>query len=157
MANRKNFMSGVRASIADLIIDAKDLVFDIGELIDSYGYRGVYQKLRQSLYRLDRRGEIKRKSGDKYQLTKFGVVKLLPKIRRHLAKDKKVRILVFDIPETEKKRRDHFRRHIRMLGFKLHQKSVWVSYENCEQWLLPIIHYHKVGKYVSLYIGKHIW
>lgn len=41
--------------------------------------------------------------------------------------DKRWRIVLFDIPETERRRRDSFREKLKELGFGMIQKSVWIS------------------------------
>jgi len=105
---------------------------------------------------LRNQGEIEEVGEGYYRLTNKGVVRSLPYIRRKLTRDGKLRILVFDIPEKEKKRRNYFRRHIRLLGFRPFQKSVWISYENCEDWIEKLVDYHKVGDWVALYIGEHV-
>jgi DNA-binding transcriptional regulator PaaX len=102
-------------------------------------------------------GELKQLPNKRYRLTPLGVARVLPIVNRSLTTDGQIRIIVFDVPESERRRRDRFRRHIKLLGFKQHQKSVWVSRYNCEDWLTAIIDYHQVGNYVSLYIGNHIW
>ncbi len=95
--------------------------------------------------------------GKYYRLTQLGAVRMLPIIKKELAVDGKIRILVFDIPEGERKLRDRFRRHIKMLGFKQHQLSVWISRYKCEDWIEDLVDYHDVEGYVSLYVGEHIW
>ncbi len=44
-----------------------------------------------------------------------------------LRKDKKWQMVLFDIEETERKKRDNFRLELKKLGYKSMQKSVWVS------------------------------
>jgi DNA-binding transcriptional regulator PaaX len=99
-------------------------------------------------------GELERHGQDKYYLTDFGAMRLLPTLRLVKARDGNVRILVFDIPESHRQLRDRFRYHIKMLGFKQHQQSVWTSQYRCEEWIEWLIDYHKVGEYTSLYIGR---
>ncbi len=47
--------------------------------------------------------------------------------RKKLKKDGKYRIIIFDIPEKEKLKREYFRKGLKCLGFQQLQKSVWVS------------------------------
>ncbi len=101
-------------------------------------------------------GELERRGKDKYYLTDAGAAHLLPLLKPVLATDGQTRILVFDIPESHRGQRDTFRRHIKMLGFKQHQLSVWVSKYRCEDWIDWLINYHEVEDYTSLYIGKLI-
>lgn len=101
--------------------------------------------------------EIEKVEGNKYRFTTLGTTRALPEIHKKLAEDGRIRVLVFDVPEDKRSLRDAFRRHIKLLGFKKHQQSVWVSHYSCEDWLEQLLDYHKAGKYVSLYIGEHIW
>ncbi len=96
---------------------------------------------RNNFNQLERRGYIKstiNKDGVcNYKLTEKGRlriikarIKLLHLIRKKSKKnrkwDKKWRLLVFDIPEKRRRLRDDFRMHLRFLGFKQLQKSVWI-------------------------------
>jgi hypothetical protein len=115
--------------------------------------RGEFKKIFANLLNEQ---EIERIRPNKYRMTSLGVIQALPVIERHLAKDDKMRVLVFDIPENKRKQRDTFRRHIKLLGFKKHQQSVWVSKYDCESWLTELLDYHKLGDYVSLYLGVQV-
>ena len=121
-------------------------------------YRSMFQLqpniVRKMIDNLVREGELERRSRDKYYLTDLGAVRLLPVLRLVKATDGNTRILVFDIPESRRKLRDRFRYHIKLLGFKRHQQSVWVSQYQCEDWIEWLIGYHQVGDFVSLYIGR---
>ena len=101
-------------------------------------------------------GELERRGKGKYYLTDAGAVHLLPLLKPVLATDGQTRILVFDIPESRRRQRDTFRRHIKMLGFKQHQLSVWISKYRCEDWIDWLIDYHGVEDYASLYIGHSV-
>lgn len=128
-----------------------------GQMEHEFGYDATYKKFHRSMCQLVNQGELIRQSKNRYQLTDKGMLKVLPMIKPHLAKDGLMRVLVFDVPEDRRLLRDRFRRHINLLGFQMHQKSVWVSKYDCEKWLLKIADYHGVKNYVSLYIGEHIW
>lgn len=147
----------VRQAIAKLLVIAQEVNFVMEELEHVIGYDSTYKKFHRIMCQLVDQNELTRQSQTRYKLTGKGVMKLLPSVRPHLAKDGKVRILVFDIPETRRLHRDRFRQHIKMLDFQLHQKSVWVSKYNCERWLLAIADYHGVKDCVSLYVGEHVW
>ncbi|MEY4747536.1 MAG: hypothetical protein RLZZ416_585 [Candidatus Parcubacteria bacterium] len=49
--------------------------------------------------------------------------------------DHKWRILIFDIPEHNRKLRDHIRRTLSGNGFMQVQKSVWIYPYDCEDWV----------------------
>ncbi|PIP17727.1 MAG: CRISPR-associated endonuclease Cas2 [Parcubacteria group bacterium CG23_combo_of_CG06-09_8_20_14_all_35_9] len=66
----------------------------------------------------------------KYLLTPKGKTKVLKakgKLKREKKWDGKWRMVVFDIPEKKRKNRDIFRNGLQEFGFKMLQKSVWIS------------------------------
>ena len=157
MGHKIVFSDKVRRTLVEMITVGEEVIFVLEELEHAFGYQSTYKRLYRTLHQFMDQGELTRQSHNRYKLTEKGVIKLLPMIKPALARDGKVRILVFDVPENRKLCRDRFRRHIRMLGFTLHQKSVWVSRYNCEKWLLKVADYHRIKDCVSLYIGEHVW
>jgi phenylacetic acid degradation operon negative regulatory protein len=55
--------------------------------------------------------------------------------------DKKWRVVVFDIPEKNKKLRDEFRRRLKKLGFVEFQKSVFAHPHPCEDEINTLINF----------------
>lgn len=147
----------VRKTIAKILSVTGEVVFMIEQLDHEFGYGATYRKYHRIMCGFVDQKELIRQSPNRYRLTKKGTIRLLPMIKPHLSKDGMIRILVFDIPEDRKLSRNRFRNHIRMLGFQMHQKSVWISRYDCEKWLLRIVDYYEVGDCVSLYVGEHIW
>lgn len=105
-----------------------------------YNLRGIYGKLKaktqfqQFMKYLLKKGYIKAKSLEPLEgivITDKGIEKifnyLLKKGERKLRKDGKMIMVIFDIPEEKKFLRDFFREKLKILGFKLLQKSIWVS------------------------------
>jgi len=122
------------------------------------GFRPLHPATLQKIVNsLVHEGQLERRGPNRYYLTTAGAIHLLPAIRPTLARDGQLRILVFDIPESKRHLRDRFRQHIKWLGFKRHQRSVWVSKYNCEDWITWLTDYHQVGEYVSLYIGRQVF
>jgi len=64
------------------------------------------------------------------------------------------RILFFDIPEKERKKRDSFRYFLKILGFKEIQKSVFVSEVDNYDDLKSIIDFLEIKSYVETGIYK---
>ncbi|MEK7512929.1 MAG: hypothetical protein AAB601_01905 [Patescibacteria group bacterium] len=73
--------------------------------------------------------------------------------RYEIKKDTVLRVVVFDIPETEKAKRDWLRGALRRLGFSLLQESVWIGLcklperfllDLKRQGLLPCVHIFEV-------------
>jgi|SRR3989344_466122 len=97
--------------------------------------------IKRSLGRLLDSGHIKHESKDGkryFVLTDKGQASLLRLQAKHfqLPKpkrwDKKFRILIFDVQEKRRYKRDRFRMMLRQLGFKNLQKSAWVYPYDCE-------------------------
>lgn len=95
----------------------------------SYHQRSVYQEL----WKLHKRGDIKRASRDGqtyYHLTPVGKsysVKSIPLFRFQRKWDGKWRIVIFDIDEKHRRLRDNVRSKLRQLGFGLWQRSIWLT------------------------------
>lgn len=92
--------------------------------------RRAFQNL---IYYLKKRGlikEIEKDGGQAWLLTEKGrdkFLKIEPKFKNYKKrKDGKWIMIIFDIPEKMKKKRDLFRRQLQFLGFKILQKSIWV-------------------------------
>ena len=93
-------------------------------------------QIRDTIYKLKRQGvlSIKRlKNGDtEIKLTDKGRTRVLKynidniTIKRPEVWDGKWRIVIFDVPDKERKMRDYFRRKIQSLGFVQLQRSVYV-------------------------------
>lgn len=63
--------------------------------------------------------------------------------------DKKWRIIFFDIPEPKKSSRDAFAAKIRLLGFKVLQRSVFVHPFPCREEVTKIAEHYRVSRFVS--------
>lgn len=88
------------------------------------------------------------------KLTDFGKISVLNELVRRRKPDGRLRIVIFDIPEENKRSRDFFRQHLTNLGFTMEQKSVWYSKTPCEDLVELVINYHGLNKYASLVVGK---
>jgi len=64
--------------------------------------------------------------------------------------DKKWRIVLFDIPEDDKRFRDVLRSHLRELNFYKLQQSVFISPFPCEKQLLELVSLYKVESFVRI-------
>lgn len=93
------------------------------------------QKFYSVLNRLKRQGFIKKKEskqGSLWNITKRGLERLgfykrKKDFKYDRAKDNKVKIIIFDIPERERWKRAWLREALTMLEFSMLQKSVWVG------------------------------
>jgi CRISPR-associated endonuclease Cas2 len=77
---------------------------------------------------------------------------------------KKDLLLMFDIPENRKGEREWFRYHLRIFGFEMVQRSVWVGPSNLPKEFLEYIKERKLNKCVLVFklaegfldMNKHI-
>lgn len=83
----------------------------------------IEKKNKQIYIRLTEEGE---KKAGRYQINKL-------KIKTPKRWDKKWRLIIFDIPEEKRIRRDAFRGKLKELGFYLLQKSVWIYPYPCQK------------------------
>jgi len=99
-------------------------------LFDTLGEHNSHSVI-NTLNRLKRDGfveEVKIDGKDIYKLTPKGKVKIFHSYVVKKPKwDGKWRLVMFDIPETSKKKRELFRSKLKDLGFKRIQNSVWVN------------------------------
>jgi len=70
---------------------------------------------------------ITKKGKEKLAFLKKQNKKALPKISYSKQKSNKFVIVIFDIPEEKRAKRDWLRASLRVLGFKMIQKSVWIG------------------------------
>lgn len=70
--------------------------------------------------------------------------------------DKKWRVILFDIPETQKRLRDVLRGHLKNLGLMEFQKSVFVHPYECKNEIDFIIEIYDARRYVRFIEAYHI-
>lgn len=120
-----------------------------------------YHKL---LFALKRDGLIKKESQGKKKflfLTKKGREKLasikkrvalsLPKKIYSKKESKGIVIVVFDVPEKERRKRDWLRGALRSLGLKMIQKSVWMGKAKIPKAFLDDLYLAKITPYVEIF------
>lgn len=122
--------------LADRLYEPFDLYHrGVGPSRESYEYfREKENSSRKTLYFLAAAKLISRSQHagqDSYLLTEEGlnlIFKKFPKLKYgNRTWDGYWRVVVYDIPEKDKKLRVHLRSQLRYLGFKFLQRSVWVS------------------------------
>ncbi|MFH1750037.1 MAG: CRISPR-associated endonuclease Cas2 [bacterium] len=128
-----------RNKILDSLIVGLDKAITITEDI-IYPYKGFDpRKLYRKNYNylkanrnLEEKQYIEKIGKDKFQITLLGKLEILKvqnrKINFELKDwDGKWRILAFDIPEKKRRIREKLREYLIILGFKLIQKSIWIT------------------------------
>ncbi len=66
-------------------------------------------------------------------------------------------VVIFDIPETQRSARRHFRLLLRQGEFKKLQQSVWVSPRDNFQLLTNFIKQHQLNKWVNVFYGQNFF
>ena len=96
------------------------------------GFRQQRDNFYSLLYHLQKDGLIERRRG-KWSITARGekkhktILNRLPLRKYQKKKDTSLKIVIFDIPEKEKKKRNWLRYRLVELDFKMLQKSVWTG------------------------------
>ena len=124
--------------------------------------QNLYQSVR-SLYRSKLIREEKDKDGKiKLVLTEKGKERALSyrmfemKIKKPGTWDGKWRMVMFDIPETKKSKREILRFHLRNLNFFEFQKSVFVHPFDCRDEIDYIIEYYQLRRYVRFVVAESL-
>ncbi|MGC9046687.1 MAG: hypothetical protein ACP5IC_01030 [Minisyncoccia bacterium] len=118
------------------------------------------------LYKLQQKGYVTKKINNQRQywiLTPKGKIKMssikskrsLPSINYINDKDKKFKIIVFDIPEQYKNERNWLRRALTLLGFSMLQKSVWCGYNKIPPQFKKDIEDLNINKFIQFFEFKH--
>jgi len=96
------------------------------------------------------------------KITQKGLTRLrefdieLMKIHKPKKWDGKWRLVMFDIPMRFTKGREALRYHLKNLNFFQFQKSAWIYPYPCEDEIIFIADFFKVGKYVEILIVENI-
>lgn len=95
--------------------------------------------------------EIKRKRSDTLvKLTKLGKQSLDDLNLDDRPWDGKWRMVIFDIPETQRGVRDLFRRRLKDWGFKNFQQSVWITKKNVTEKMRKLINKLEIDDWVAV-------
>ena len=122
-------------------------------------------KVRERIKYLRRWGLIEEfiKKNEKYiRISKKGKQKLLKynideiKLKKFKNWNKKWQVVVFDIPESLKLKRDMLRDFLRRLGFKQYQKSIYIYPFRCVDEIKLMTEYLKIKHYVLIMISDII-
>jgi phenylacetic acid degradation operon negative regulatory protein len=96
-----------------------------------------------------------------YRVTPLGAKKISEYKFRELKIAKKDwdglwRVIVFDIPETERYGRDALRDKLKYLGVYSLQKSVFVCPFDCEQAIMTLAGFYNISDYVEVFLTRAI-
>lgn len=177
MANKKSFLEKFLWNLYEMseeIIDLLEYVRaptswkealhpEYRKLKREYEKRMGRRAFQNLIYYLKRKGIIEdfEKEGARgWLLTEKGKEKIL-KIREEFQKKKKRKdgkwiMIIFDIPEKVRIKRDFFRRGLQELDYKMLQKSVWVSPYDVLEKTKRLIKKYFLEPYVKLLLIEEI-
>ncbi|MFH1584939.1 MAG: CRISPR-associated endonuclease Cas2 [Patescibacteria group bacterium] len=132
---------------------------ELRQLRRKYEKRRSTQQFSKLVYDLKRRGVIK-VQGEGVLLTVKGREEAL-RIRWKLTEsqkrnDGKMVMVMYDLPEKQRKMRDIFRSVLVSLGYQEFQKSIWVSKKKVEYETEEAIREYDLWTYVRLFIIEEI-
>ncbi len=107
---------------------------------------------------LERKGdEIYVKVKDKWnvELIKYSIASLLD-LKKKKEWSKKWFMVIFDVPEEERNKRDYLRRFLKEIGFYPYQQSVYVYPYECEKEVELLRKIVEGGKYLNYIIAEKI-
>ncbi|MEK7138274.1 MAG: CRISPR-associated endonuclease Cas2 [Patescibacteria group bacterium] len=119
------------------------------------------QRFYNLISKLKREGLIEGKG--KLKITSFGKEKLFKSkqsylINHHYRKmaDETVKIVIFDIPEKERRKREWLRFSLVQLGFKMLQKSVWTGKVKIPEEFLEDLRFSKIDSFVHIFKAEKL-
>ena len=116
--------------------------------------------IRQSLWRLRKHGFVEKRK-DKYILTKAGrlVMDYVIKRRKTVSKkwDGKYRVVIFDIPEKDRKMRDWLRQELYFMEYQKLQESVFIGKYPLPANLIKDLKRNKIGNYVNYLLVDKVY
>lgn len=112
---------------------------------------------RRAVGRAAGEGLVKRLSGG-YELTESGRGKLedlLPSYKKPQSWDGRLWLIIYDIPDSIKKKREKFRAFLEEIGCRMVQESVWLSLKDPHEWVSERINSLRLqGRVIISCLGK---
>ncbi|OHB25017.1 MAG: hypothetical protein A2542_03085 [Parcubacteria group bacterium RIFOXYD2_FULL_52_8] len=152
-------------SVAVLAPNAVQMIAKLGMLPNKYNRTRYF---RSAIGRLERQGLIRLKKKGQHtfaELTPKGSKELQQyKVREYIEShwhtkrkwDKRWRVVIFDIKEFKRYRRDQLRKELYAFGFVKIQQSVWVYPYECEEFVTLLKTHHELGTSVLYMIVQEI-
>jgi hypothetical protein len=164
-----NFLE-TSGDVVSFIFRRRRTIYDVlpgpeNPIIGKYLKDRSRQKFSQMIYNLKRKNYIKVKNlkGNRaIILTKRGVDKALQakfkmeNIIRQKRKDGKWIMLIFDVPEKYRKSRDLLRSILHNLGYKMFQKSVWLTPYDVYRRTEDLLQEYSLDKFVKIFLIEKI-
>ena len=134
---------------------------DVKRLVEIYEARGIsHQVVRNALTRLKKDGYVQLPMRSKYTITKQGLDFVTTINQKSLLLDKRWDgqwlTVMFEIPESERKKRDSFRNDLLQFGFGGLYKSVYVTPWDFAEQALRFAEYYGLTNLVTLWRGTFV-
>jgi len=124
-------------------------------------------KIRRALKRLEKRKiialdqkdegvEVRVLEGGKVEVLKYSIKRLLELKSKKKKWRRKWFLVIFDVPEEERNKRDYLRDFLREIGFYQYQQSVYVYPYECEKEVDLIKKIVEGGKYISYIVAEKL-
>jgi len=151
----KKLLLAIGSQSKDLLRTGATIIFDPKEVVRRYSlytnYSVPYSKISSGVFNLKRYGYLKEgkiNNRQKLYLTSKGkteIIKNILKRRKKRRWDGKWRMVIFDIPEINRRSRDFLRRELQWIGFKELQKSVWIFPYDFEKEFKVLLKFWKIN------------
>lgn len=142
----------------------KDDLKSLKKNLEKENWEKINNRFNSMLNKLERDGLIEKsrnKSKRSFKITKIGIKKIsalkklkkeaLPNKNFNKEKSNKTSIIIFDIPEKERRKRDWLRIAISNMGFELVQKSVWMGKLTIPKEFLESLKNLKIINYIEIF------
>lgn len=124
-------------------------------------------KIKQSLKRLEKRQLLSLKIYDsevvvrilekgRIEVLKYSLKQLLAYKKKNKKWNRKWFVVIFDVPEKERKKRDYLRSFLFTIGFFQYQKSVYVYPYECKKEITLIKQIVEGGQYIQYIVAQEI-
>ena len=152
--------------VTDFILNPRSIKFMPGikdPIFAKYKHGKNKAKFKKLVYYAKTKGYVRVKNleGIKaFILTKEGLNKALKASfitnAKEKRKDGKWVMLIFDVPEKNKKSRDLLRSILQNLGYKVFQKSVWITPYDVSEKTEKLLQMHDLDEFVKIFLIEEI-
>lgn len=170
LENQKTLNTYSKESFADKILDF--IEYMVGTTYIAFSRKTMLKKLKMDpsfeghklikvLYDLEKGNFIKRLNKNEYKLTLKGIKRIdFQKFYRFNFENKKKdgfwRLVIFDIPEKQKTKRELLRQKLKEFDFYMIQKSVFVSPYKCEKEIQVLCNILGLDNEVCVIVAKDL-
>jgi len=149
----------VLSSLLKLIEEFKGLKIENKKKIRHKVKRALKRLEKRKLISLEKKGEeveVKVLEDGREEVLKYSIKQLLKLKKENKNWNKKWFIVIFDVPESERNKRDYLRNFLTTIGFQPYQQSVYIYPFECKKEINLIKKMVEGGKYISYFVADEI-